>query len=237
MKKTTPASATPAEQPTGEQVCFVICAIGEEGTETRIRADQVMKHFIEPASEECGYGKPVRADTEGKPGEITARIIMHLIDDPIVVADLTGRNPNVYYELAVRHCFRRPVVSIIERGEELPFDVGGQGAIHVDTTDLDSPAKCVPELVAHIHAAVSAGEGMTTPVSLATAMEAMLASGEPAAAFNQAIMEKLEAMASDLRHLRQADVDRGAPASRWGPYSVDLVTDPVASSCSTVSIR
>src|SRR5207245_4822666 len=96
--------------------CFVISPIGEEGTEIRRRADRVFKHIIEPVVEECGY-KAVRADQISKPGIITSQIIQHLAEDPLVIADLAGHNANVFYELAVRHVTRKPVIQITQLGE------------------------------------------------------------------------------------------------------------------------
>jgi hypothetical protein len=58
-------------------ICFVISPIGEEGTEIRRRADQVLKHIITPAAEECGY-ETIRADKISEPGMITSQVIQHL---------------------------------------------------------------------------------------------------------------------------------------------------------------
>ena len=90
---------------TEKKKCFVITPIGEDGSETRRRADQILRHVIAPAAEACGF-ETVRADQIAEPGLITTQIIQHIIDDPLVIADLTGSNPNVFYELAVRHAIR-----------------------------------------------------------------------------------------------------------------------------------
>ena len=45
---------------------------------------------------------------------------------------------NVYYELAVRHATRKPVIQLMQKGEPLPFDVAGTRTIIVDHRDLDS---------------------------------------------------------------------------------------------------
>ena len=42
---------------------------------------------------------------------ITSQVLQHVTEDALVVADLTGRNPNVFYELALRHAIRKPFCS------------------------------------------------------------------------------------------------------------------------------
>ena len=58
-----------------------------------------------------------------QPGIISNQVITRLLEDNLVIADLTDRNPNVYYELAVRHAFGKPVIQIIDSNETIPFDV------------------------------------------------------------------------------------------------------------------
>src|SRR5437899_11104024 len=121
--------------------CFVISPIGEAGSETRHRADQVFKHIIQPVARDCGYNA-VRADHISKPGIITSQIIEHLAQDPLVIADLSGHNPNVFYELAVRHVARKPVIQITQVGEPIPSDVAPTRTIQLDHRDLESAALC-----------------------------------------------------------------------------------------------
>ncbi len=94
------------------KVCFAVTPIGEEGSEIRRRSDQVLRYIIEPVMANLDY-ETVRADRISQPGMITNQVIEHLIDDDLVVADLTGSNPNVFYELAIRHATRKPIVTLI----------------------------------------------------------------------------------------------------------------------------
>ena len=56
----------------------------------------------------------------------------------MVIADLSFGNPNVYYELALRHALRRPVVQITRSSDPIPFDVGQFRTVVVDMTDIYS---------------------------------------------------------------------------------------------------
>jgi len=128
------------------QTCFVIAPIGKEGSDVRVRSDQVLKHIIKPAANDCGY-ETVRADQISEPGLITSQVIQHVVEDPLVIADLTGWNPNVFYELSLRHALKKPVVQIIHATETIPFDIAASRTIHVDHHDLDSAARAREEIV------------------------------------------------------------------------------------------
>jgi hypothetical protein len=60
-------------------------------------------------------------------------------------ADQETRNPNVFYELAIRHATVKPVIQIIHRSEPIPFDVAGNWTIQFDHHDLDSSAGKSPQ--------------------------------------------------------------------------------------------
>jgi len=128
-----------------EKICFLICPIGEDGSTTRKRSDTVLNHIIKPIAENLGY-KVVRADYISQPGLITTQIITHLLDAYLVIADLTDANPNVYYELGIRHTIQKPYVQIIETGQKLPFDILATRTIYYDLTDLDRVEKTKNEL-------------------------------------------------------------------------------------------
>ncbi len=100
---------------------FVICAIGEPDSPERKRADTILDYILTPLA--SGFGLSVtRADRESKPGHVTTQILQSILDAAVVVADLTGQNPNVFYELAFAHSFGKPVVLLVDDLARLPFD-------------------------------------------------------------------------------------------------------------------
>ena len=158
--------------------CFVIAPIGDEGTEIRKRSDQVLKHVISPPVTECGY-KPIRADKISEPGIITTQVIQHIAEDPMVVADMTGKNANVFYELALRHALKKPVVQIIGKEEKIPFDVAATRIIVLDHTDLDSVEEAKKEMIKQIKAAETPNFEPESPISVAVELQSLLTSELP----------------------------------------------------------
>lgn len=158
--------------------CFVVTPIGEEGTETRRRSDLVLKHIISPAVRECGY-EPVRADKISETGIITTHLIQHIAEDPMMVADLTERNANVFYELALRHALRLPVIQIMDKGQKPPFDVAATRIVLLDHTDLDSVEEAKKEIVKQIKAAEKPNFKLETPISVAVELRSLSQSGTP----------------------------------------------------------
>ncbi len=116
---------------------FVVSPIGDDNTPVRGAADAFSKHLVKHVAVPLGY-ECVRADEISKSGVINNQIIRRLIDSEIVVADLTGLNPNVFYELAICHAVHRPFVHMIAKGTPFPAVVAGLRAIVYDIHDLDS---------------------------------------------------------------------------------------------------
>jgi hypothetical protein len=192
-------------------LCFVIAPIGEEGSETRTRSDQVLNHVIAPAATECGY-EALRADKISEPGIITSQVIQHLVEDPLVIADLTGRNPNVFYELAVRHAVKKPIVQMIQAGETIPFDVAATRTIQLDHHDLDSVAHCREELVRQIRTVERDVSQVDTPISVAIDLQSLRLSDNPLEKSNAEIismLQELRAMVGDVANggLRVRQID------------------------------
>ena len=161
-----------------EKKCFVIAPIGEPESETRKRSDQILKHVISPALQECGY-TATRADQISEPGMITSQVIQHIVDDELVVADLTDRNPNVFYELAIRHAIRKPLVQLIKKGEQIPFDVAGTRTIHMDHHDLDSVEEAKKEIIAQVRSLEKDPSKLETPISVSLDLQLLRQSDNP----------------------------------------------------------
>jgi len=109
---------------------FVICQIGEDDSPVRKRADDFLKYIVEPAISKWSL-KPLRSDQDPTPGQVTPRIIRSLLEARVVIADLSGRNPNVYYELAVAHSFARPVAILVDHTKTLSFDTQHERVIEI----------------------------------------------------------------------------------------------------------
>jgi hypothetical protein len=93
------------------------------------------KAIYEPAISKAGL-KPVRADDEiFATGKIIDQIWAGITAAKVLVAELTGRNPNVFYELGLAHAFSKPVVLISSNQEDVPFDLQHIRVIYYDMRD------------------------------------------------------------------------------------------------------
>ena len=150
-------------------VCFLVSPIGAEGTEQRKHANLVLGSLIEPALDGIGL-RLVRADKISKPGVITAQVIDHIVRSPLVIADLSFGNPNVFYELALRHACRKPTVQLIRSSDHLPFDVGQFRTVVIDMTDIYSLVPQIEsyraEIARQCRAAIDADGSSDSPLSL-----------------------------------------------------------------------
>jgi hypothetical protein len=118
------------------KTCFVVAEFGLEAPAKK-RSEQTLRHLIRKVLGPRGY-EVVRADEIRAPGLITHQIIELLFDADLVVADLTGNNPNVFYEMAVRHAAARPIVHILTDGEAIPFDLKDVRTVYYALEDLAS---------------------------------------------------------------------------------------------------
>ncbi len=186
---------------TGKE-CFVISPIGESESPTRKRADQVFTHIIKPSVEKFGY-IPTRADHISEPGMITSQIIQRIVDDPLVVADLTERNPNVFYELAIRHANRKPLIQLIEKDEIIPFDVAGSRIIQLDYRNLDSVAEAKSSIEAQIEILENNPRDLETPISVSLDLQTLRESDNPAQRSLADILAEMAEIRSNVSNIER----------------------------------
>ncbi|WP_368293879.1 hypothetical protein [Dehalobacter sp. TBBPA1] len=117
------------------RTCFYITPIGQEDSEERNHSDLFLNSIVEPALEEFGLNV-VRADKISTPGMITSQIIEHIVNSKLVIADLSFHNPNVFYELSLRHTFNLPTIHLIRKSDYIPFDLNNFRTIVIDTTNI-----------------------------------------------------------------------------------------------------
>ncbi|HUR25270.1 MAG TPA: hypothetical protein VM327_04550 [Candidatus Thermoplasmatota archaeon] len=118
-----------------DKTCFYIAPIGEEGSEERLHSDLFLEAIVRPAVEPLGL-QVVRADAIGKAGMIGHQTFEHTLRAKIVVADLSFLNPNVFYELCLRHAARLPTIHIARSADRIPFDIQQTRVVRIDTTTI-----------------------------------------------------------------------------------------------------
>ena len=183
--------------------CFVIGPIGEVGSPIRDAADAFMTHIVEPTIKrpELGYGMPVqRADTLGEPGRITSQIITLLKEADLVIADLTGSNPNVYYELSLRHALGKPAIHMAADGTTLPFDIHDNRTIFY-TMDIRRVNAACAELAQQVERVSAEGYKASNPITEAISIVELSQSHDPIQRTLSTVVQGLEVLSGEVRRL------------------------------------
>jgi hypothetical protein len=95
--------------------CFILMPFGSW-------FDRYFKEIYVPATKEAGF-EPLRADGLFSAGAVMEQVWAQIRKAKVLLADLTGKNPNVFYELGLAHAARKPVVFVAGDIEDVPFDV------------------------------------------------------------------------------------------------------------------
>jgi hypothetical protein len=110
--------------------------------------------MYQPAIEKAKL-RAVRADAEiFGTGKIIDQIWTGIHGARVLVAELTGRNPNVLYELGLAHALRKPVVLVSSNKEDVPFDVQHVRVIYYDTRDPFWGTKLIDKVAENILSAL-----------------------------------------------------------------------------------
>lgn len=106
----------------GEKMCFVVMPITDPDGYVKGHFKHVYEDIVQPACVKAGF-KPVRADEVKQSNLIHLDILQKLLEAPMAICDLSNRNPNVLFELALRQAFDKPVALIQEVGTPQIFDI------------------------------------------------------------------------------------------------------------------
>lgn len=184
-----------------EGTCFVASPIGSDGSETREQADNLLENVIEPALEPFNLTVE-RADDIQEQGDITSQIIERLINAEFVIADLTGSNANVFYELAIRHAAEKPYLQLISRNDELPFDVQNTRTLPYDLNDVPFTNNAIREIREHIESQFEDDDPPESPVSIGMNLIQMRSTGERGDFELADILEMLSDIQSDISQMQ-----------------------------------
>jgi hypothetical protein len=111
--------------------------------------------IYEPAILKAGL-KPLRADNDiFGTGKIIDQIWNGITSAKVLIAELTNRNPNVYYELGLAHALKKPVVLICSNEEDVPFDLKHIRVIYYDVFDPFWGSKLIDKVAENILSAIS----------------------------------------------------------------------------------
>lgn len=115
------------------ETCFVMMPFGSW-------FDTYYQDIYVPAIRDAGF-EPVRADELFSTGSVVEQIWEQIEKSSVLLADLTDKNANVFYELGLAHAARKPVVFTARRVEDVPFDLRHLRVIVYETQEPNWSAK------------------------------------------------------------------------------------------------
>jgi hypothetical protein len=130
-----------------KDTCFVIMPFGPP-------FDRYFKNIFVPAIEDAGL-QAIRADSIFMPSAIMPDIWRFLSEARVLVADLTGRNPNVFYELGLAHALQKPVILVANNLDDVPFDLRGLRVLGYDKENEDWGAELKRTIAASLRETLS----------------------------------------------------------------------------------
>jgi hypothetical protein len=134
MAKTSkPKQKEAGGKPETKDICFVIMPFGGW-------FDSYYLDIYCPAITKAGFNHR-RADDLYRPSNIVQDIWELTKKAKIILADLTNKNPNVFYELGLAHALAKPVIIITETIDDIPFDLRSLRIIHYDKNQPNWGAK------------------------------------------------------------------------------------------------
>jgi nucleoside 2-deoxyribosyltransferase len=111
--------------------------------------------IFRPAIERIGL-MPIRADAEiFSTGKIMDQVWRGIRSAKVLVAELTSKNPNVFYELGLAHALNKPVVLVSSNEDDVPFDLRHIRVIVYDRLDPFWGQKLIDKVADNIESALT----------------------------------------------------------------------------------
>jgi len=203
-----------------KKTCFVICPIGKDNSDERRWSNDVLDCIITPVVEEMGYQKPIRADGINESGIITRQIVDLLIESDLVIADLSFGNPNVFYELAIRHITKKPCIHMISIRDDNPFDTSSNRAITFDI-DVRSANEAKDELKNHILSIKNGKLETDNPISTALTLKNLKGNGDSDQYNIAQLLEEMKNLRAEFRS-QKISYSNFIPPNPYGSVSIVL---------------
>ena len=184
--------------------CFVVSQIGEESSPERVSADWFLEAIVRPVFEKHFPQYVVRrADGIPGPGMIDGQMISHIIDADIVIADLTNVNPNVFYEIGLRHMVQKPIIHMHEQGTKIPFDVSLFRSFKYSRSTPRELADACKGLEEAVRVVVSPSYEVENPVTRTLGMREFKQHASPS---DKIIANELETLKAQMREYQEIAV-------------------------------
>lgn len=114
-KKAAKKKATTKNATQSQDICFAVMPFGGW-------FDDYYTSIYCPAIQSAGL-TPFRADDLYRPSTIVNDIWSYTKKAKLILADLTGKNANVFYELGLAHALAKPAILVVENMGDVPFDL------------------------------------------------------------------------------------------------------------------
>lgn len=134
------------EKKNKEKNCFIIMPFSSPAGYDDNHFSRVYEYIIKPACEKAGF-EPVIAKDTAKTNLIALEILKHIVEYDMALCDISSRNPNVFYELGLRHAFNKKTVLIKDKRTETPFDIASlRYTEYSETLRVDEVQKTVDQV-------------------------------------------------------------------------------------------
>lgn len=131
-------------------ICFVMMPFGDWN-------DRYYQEIYVLAIKDAGF-EPSRADELFTSGSVVEQIWEQIKKSKVLVADLTGKNPNVFYELGLAHAATKPVIFVASSIEDIPYDLRHLRVIIYDNREPEWAAKLRNQITDYLKNAIKEPE-------------------------------------------------------------------------------